>query len=95
MKFLFGTVLTFLFLLFGASWSTAADSQVTAQAKGARPAIRPAPVAKDNALHNEILKKMALKNFKNLKGSFTQEKVLKDLDVQIKTEGNFEVDRES
>jgi hypothetical protein len=91
MKFLFGTVLTFLFLLLGASWSTAADSQTSAQAKGARPAA----AATDNASHNEILKKMALKKFKNLKGIFAQEKVLKDLNVQIKTEGSFEVDRES
>lgn len=91
MKFLFGTVLTFLFLIFSASWSTAADSHASAQAKG----VSAAPAAANNASHNEILKKMNLKIFKNLRGHFEQNKLLKELQVEIKTEGNFEVNRET
>lgn len=45
------------------------------------------------ASHKELLDKMNLKSFESLKGRFIQVKVLSELGVEIKTEGNFLVNR--
>lgn len=88
MKILFGTVLTILFL-FSSGKSWAAHIAASAQGKGVTTAV----AASNNASHNDILKKMNLKKFKTLEGRFAQTKFLKDLEVEIKTDGNFEVER--
>lgn len=51
------------------------------------------PAAENAASHKELLKKMNLKSFESLKGRFVQVKILSELEVQIKTEGNFLVNR--
>jgi hypothetical protein len=52
--------------------------------------------AKDAASHKqEDANPLKLKNFEDLKGRFFQVKTLKELGVEIKSEGNFQVSRKS
>lgn len=49
----------------------------------------------NNASHKELIKKLNLKNFENLQGLFIQNKVLKEIGVELKTSGNFQLSRQT
>jgi hypothetical protein len=48
-----------------------------------------------DASHKSVIEKMNLKAFETLQGRFVQEKIISEIGVEIKTEGNFKVSRVS
>jgi hypothetical protein len=53
-----------------------------------------APCARAASHRGDAFKEMRLANFEQLMGRFKQKKILKEMDVEIKTEGHFQVLRQ-